>query len=741
MIAGSEIRTITGIKATWLFPRNYKREAVMFGTLSGNIMGIGYFLIFQILGIFLSFMFFKKENLPGAKNGFILLMGSVLGSFSLQWLPVIYAFFLDFTVIAHILALITMLTLTAAAYFAIGRQILPAGAGLMARVKKWFTDDPVLFLLLPLYLFVVITLLHHTISYVDGAMHSGQSTYGDMNMHLGFITSIARQHTFPPEYSLLPGTKLAYPFLSDSISSSLYLFGSSLRIAYLLPMFAALLQVFFGAYFTIRKLLRGADGSCRGKSILAFALFFLNGGFGFAYFLNKGFYNENFTRIFTAFYETPTNYVTENIQWHNVICDMLIPQRATLFGWAILFPVLALLLHAREHKNMRCFVLSGILAGGLVLIHTHSFLALGVCCGIFLLQDILAEREETRRLPLLGRFGAVVLFLLAMCLIRNRQQSENPLSANAILTIGLALAGLFIGVLVYFLVHAKDRKPLLLWGVFLGVVLVLALPQLFGFTFQQAQGEQFVRGSFNWANSADSGDGYLMFYIKNLGIMFFLTLAMLVFGTKKQCKIALPGIAIWLMSEFILFQPNPYDNNKLLLVAYFFFCAAVSDFVWDTLSAGEKDRRVILSMTAFLGVFAALLTMGREYVSDYELYDASYVSLCEWVEDNTEPSDIFLTNNNHNNAVASLTGRNIVCGSGTFLYYHGLNYAQNEADVKTMYEDPAKRPELLEKYHVSYIVVGAYEMNNYAIPDLDAMRRDYKTVYDENGVVVLKITR
>ena len=32
-----------------------------------------------------------------------------------------------------------------------------------------------------------------TIPYIDGVMHSGQSTFGDMNMHLGFISSIANQ--------------------------------------------------------------------------------------------------------------------------------------------------------------------------------------------------------------------------------------------------------------------------------------------------------------------------------------------------------------------------------------------------------------------------------------------------------------------------------------------------------------------------------------------------------------------
>ena len=69
-------------------------------------------------------------------------------------------------------------------------------------------------------------LMTHTIPAADnGSFHTGQSTYGDMNMHLGFITSIANQKRFPPEYSIYPGVRLAYPFLCDSISSSLYIWG------------------------------------------------------------------------------------------------------------------------------------------------------------------------------------------------------------------------------------------------------------------------------------------------------------------------------------------------------------------------------------------------------------------------------------------------------------------------------------------------------------------------------------
>lgn len=412
----------------------------MFGSIAGNIAGISYFLAFQISGIMLSLSVLRRE-----RTGFALLMGSVTGSFALQWFPALYAFISGFTMGAHLLALISIIGLAVAARL-LSRKKSGRRHIRIPCLHSLVQNDPVLFLLLPLFLYMVLILNHHTISYVDGAMRGGQAVFGDMNMHLGFVTSIARQQTFPPEYSILPGTQLAYPFLSDSISSSLYLMGASLRTAYLLPMYFALMQVFFGMYCTAKYLLRQMGRGYRGKSLMAFALFFLNGGFGFYYFVKKGFHSENFMRIFSAFYETPTNYTACNIQWHNVLCDMLIPQRATLFGWAVLFPVLALLVRAGQKKRQGYFIIAGIFSGGLVLIHTHSFLALGVLCAGFLARDLYDgyHSGERKRWPLAARAATVAAFLLSMSLIRMKQQSDTPLAAGGILAAGIVITCCFV---------------------------------------------------------------------------------------------------------------------------------------------------------------------------------------------------------------------------------------------------------------------------------------------------------
>lgn len=717
----------------------------MYGSIGGNVVGILYFLVYQIVGILFALQFFKKENVA-----LKMLLGSVIGSFSLQWFPVICSFFMGFTQASHVVALVFFL------FFVILVEKLYLKVSFLPKkieknsvsLKMFFMENKILWILIPTFLYFCIVLWGHTIPMnEDGAIYTGQCTYGDMNMHLGFITSIANQGVFPPEYSILPGVRLSYPFLCDSISSSVYIFGASLRVAFMLPVLFALLQVFVGFYCLVQNWLKD-----KAKTVVAWILFFFNGGFGFVYFFDKiGVDTSNFTRIFTEFYETPTNMVDENIRWSNIIVDMLLPQRATLFGWAILFGTLALLWKAVQEKDRNYFVVAAVLGGGLPMIHTHSFMALGIVSAVWLLGELFLAVTKKKKSVLEGeevqtqgrnyRGWIIGGGVLLMCYIQSLHLTEEAAKKELPLVMALGLLVLVIMGVIYLGRAVKKgmlKQLLSTWGIFLGVVLILAIPQLFLWTFQQVGEGGFVRGYFNWSNEKDQ---YIWFYIKNLGVTAILAIPAYIGCKRKDFLIAAPALVIWFIAELMVMTPNVYDNNKLLYVGYIFICGLVANLMVNIYRSWKKGMTRILYAVAILSVcmVSGVLTMGREYVSEYQLYDADQVAVCEYIEENLPADAVILTDTRHNNAISSLTGRNIVCGTGTFLYYHGLDYQGRESEVQEMYTSPAQSIHLLEKYRVSYILIGPHERVSYESLDEATIAQKYKCVYEGGSVRLYKV--
>lgn len=721
-------------------------EGIMYGTISGNIAAILYLIAYQFCGIIISDYLFNKE-----KKMIRLLIGSVIGSFLLMWLPTISSLIFDFNVLSHMLAIVLLLVIMLVVIYSVSKKkkvnliISRFDSGLATDIWNGIKDNIIFIILFGALAFLYALLLNnHVLLSTSQGIYCGQCTYGDMNMHLGFITSIANQGTFPPDYSIMPGEKLCYPFLCDSISSSLYIFGSSLKLAYCLPMMVAFLQVLGGFYVFANQWLKD-----RAKSVVAFVLFFLNGGFGFLYFLNViGDGSHSISEIFTEFYHTPTNFTVYNIRWVNVIADMLLPQRATLFGWSILFVILFILWRAHFEKKEKYFYIAGVLAGGLVMIHTHSFLALGIICAVWLmfrlvdLADIRLNISEKSRI--ITRGALLVVSITIMSLLR-KYDLANDADENLIkLWFGIGIAGIII-YLIYIimmmikLVVEKNIKPVLkTWGAFLAVVLPLALAQLFTWTFRQTTGDNFVRGQFNWANIDDE---YLVFYIKNIGlVLIFIILALLV-SKKESFRLAMCGIAIWFIAEFLGFQPNEYDNNKLLYIGFIFLLIPAASIMVDMF---KKIRPKIIAVclaavVMCVCVTSAILTLGREYVSEYQLYANEYMEIVDYINSSDVPADaMILTHTHHNNAVSSLTGRNIVVGAGTFLYYHGFDTYTREAEVRSMFEEPEDNLDLFEKYNVTYVAIGSQEMNNYDI-DYDWYYQNSEILYKGNHSVFMKI--
>ena len=387
----------------------------------GNVLSVLYLAAYLAAGLRYAWLLLPREdNLTRAAAG------ASLALFAQMWLPALFSFLLGFTLLSQVLGL-ALFVLPCALPPVFRRR--PASLRTDARSAKLHA-----FCVVPALLLSAVLLYTHVLRPVDGALHTGQSCYGDMSMHLSFITSIARNGVFPPLYPIEAGVQMGYPFLCDSISSTYLLLGADLRFAYILPMVLALYAVFSWYFVWMRRFLQSEKRAC-----LAFVLFFLGGGIALWYFLDGARSDpSNFTRIFTAYYETPTNNANENVLWVNPIADLLIPQRATLFGWSILLPCLYLLYRMAFAGEWKYAPYLGVLAGGLPLLHTHSFLALFVLsAGAFVRQLFLDARLWKKFVP-------------------------------------------------YALLAA-----------------VLALPQLWKFTFAQADNAGFLHLSFNWVNQED----------------------------------------------------------------------------------------------------------------------------------------------------------------------------------------------------------------------------------------------
>ncbi len=610
----------------------------------------------------------------------------------MMWLPALCAFGLGFTAKAHGVALVPLALITAGCFFLRDRR---AAAPWDEREEQLLKQC--LLVVLPLTVLSGYLQYTHMVRVDEwGNWCVGQSTYGDLPMHMSFITGL-KNAAFPADYPFYPGEQLSYPFLMDSLSTTFYLLGCSLQVSLILPGTLMMALCYLGVMILAREMTLGKK-----TVVLATLLFFLNGGLGFLYDFDQAAGHEpngkltvvaRIEHILNGYYKTPTNQPDpNNLRWSNVIADLMIPQRTLLGGWCMVIPCFYLLYTCFDPAKRqrlgggRAIALLGVWGGALPLIHTHSFVALALCSA---------------------------------------------------------------GMMVYDLIHDEDRWPqfrrYLCYGL---LAAVLAVPQLVLFTFAQVfQGEgsnSFIRLWFNWVNNP-YGDGelrdfYLWFYVKNIGLPVIALILAVIEKDKHTRRIFSGAAVIIVVAELIRFQPNAYDNNKLLYLAWLLCCMIVADWcakMWRRLE-GLRARPVIAAAAAVAVFLSAGLTLWRECLSDYQAFNANAVEAAEYAQNNTDEDSVFLSGTQHLNPISSIAGRTTVCGPDLWLYYHGFNTNERKQDIEAFFTSPEENLDVLAKYDVDYIYVSSYERNDYAL-DEAALDELFTPVFENDEATIYKI--
>jgi hypothetical protein len=337
-----------------------------------------------------------------------LFFGTVIGAMAVSLAGFLTASLLGFGVTSVWLGVAFALVVSAAGWFRGRREVLP---NLRNVTDRWARNPTAPSHPWPLLLVAVVAgayvyrLFANAYRLLPDGLYAGTGgTWADWAAHLSYAGSFAYGANFPPQLPLDPGHHLPYPFMIDFLAASLIPLGASLPSSLVLS--SGLLAFAFAPVMYLAGLrLTGR----RAVSAIAPFIFTLSGGLSFTYF-----FGDLQEKGLAALVHLPREYsglMSQNYQWLTPLIASMLPQRSTLFGFAIVLVVLALLFTALERPGWQSFLFAGVLTGLSPAFHVHGY---GTCVVLAAFWAAFHRRREWVAffVPALALGIPVVLWLL-----------------------------------------------------------------------------------------------------------------------------------------------------------------------------------------------------------------------------------------------------------------------------------------------------------------------------------------
>ncbi len=505
----------------------------------------------------------------------------------------------------------------------------------------------------------------------QGLMAGHVNIWGDWALHLGDVTSFVYGDNFPPVNSRYLGIPLIYHYLPSVTASSLVKLGLAPTAALAFHSWFFCLVLLLGLYAFALRLTR--DRNVAGVSIV---LFLLGGTFGWVSRLAEMDKSHNF---WGTFLRQPWDRGAAgdlNFRWPNMFFDLIESQRAYVYGLPLALLMLTLLVEGHAQRKRILYLAAGVVGGALPFAHLSTLTALALI------------------IPF------VFLFLVP-------SETPFPVGWNAL----WRAPGRFFGAIGQrgggLVVEYLAALPN--WLIFGVAWLVLAVPQLIVQQGGQSSDVRLIRWDFGWIAPPDP---WPWFWLKNLG--WFIPLLLLALANRRLLDSTARRLLWAFMPTFVIcnlfaFRPWDWDNTKML----FYWFLAVSILVAALLVRAWREQGTALVRTLIVGVVATMVLTGvlmnaQQLLGKdrYQIVNTEEVRLAETVREQTDPHAIFVTGTQHNHPIPVLAGRQVLMSYPGWLFSSGIDYAQRERDLRTIYAFTADAPRLLASYNIDYIVIG-----------------------------------
>jgi hypothetical protein len=523
-------------------------------------------------------------------------------------------------------------------------------------------------------------LFSRVVMFYPGGMHTAPANnYGDLPFHLGVITSFAYGENLPPQNPIFAGMKFTYPFLIDFLTAFFIRCGADWRSAFFVENLALALALVRLIEELTLKMFNNIVAAR-----IAPVIFLFNGGLGFTNFIREfgaqsgGLLNflSHLPKTYTMNAELALASGAVPLRWGNVFTTLLIPQRSMLFGLPFVAMIIALWWMAvgerdRETERRR--------DGETERRSSDSSLRPS-----FTPSLLLSVPTSPRRRYLFA--AGILAGMLPM------------LHTHGFFSVAIACA------LMVVLFWSWD------WIAFFAPMAALAAPQVWYLSGTQIRNQLFKLLD-KWWEAGDANP--LLFWLVNAGIFILLLIVALLARKVTSSRQALfySPFALWFfIPNLVALAPWTWDNIKVLV----YWSLASAPFVAAALAYLFTRRPVVvrgLAAALLIGLtFSGALDVTRALspVENVEVFGQTELEVAALLREKTPPRALILHAPIHNSVVA-LSGRRSVMGYPGHLWTHGIDYAQRELDVKTIYQGGAQMTEPLSRLGVDYVIVGPAE--------------------------------
>jgi len=374
-----------------------------------------------------------------------------------------------------------------------------------------------------------------------------------------------------------------------------------------------------------------------------------------------------------------TYFPNRHIWWINIVSSELLPQRALLFGVPL---GLLLLIALRRHVE------SGF------------------------------ERVSRKRLVALGAIPALLVIT----------------HMHTFLAVALLCA-------IYLLYDRRNYPQWLILAVSAGVPSAI----LFALLYAGSGAGGFIEWYPGWlTNPAEHRDISLWLFLwLNWGVFLPIAAVALIRFRAYRDPLVMGGVVLFALCLLLRFQPNAWDNTKLLTWSHLLLCAPVARYfahLWSKPAVISRCLAVVLFVFTIASGSLDLLRMTRTDRVANRMWTHAELALAKDFQAVSEPTSLVLCSDDHHHWVPSLSGRQVLLGYRGWLASYGLDYRPVVRDMRAMLSGSEDAEALIARYGVKFVVIGRTERRDFGANE-SYFERHHELIFDRAANKVFRVVQ